>query len=129
MITSYVYYALQDGLINNWLVYGPQVIPVEDCKQYTGSADLNLQIARHYHKKGTGIRKQLVERGPLNGGVSTIGEFQGNRNYYRCSEAHFPDQPGTYPVYYYLRGSAYPRANVAAHARQPGVERLRLGGR
>ncbi len=91
MSIEYVYYDLHHGFIDNWLTAGPQIIPVKDAKQIPGHEDIRLQIARHFYEKGSGIRKQPVERGPLSEGTFKIGEYEGSWLYYPCREDHFVD--------------------------------------
>jgi hypothetical protein len=107
MSIEYVYYDLHKGFIDNWLVAGPQLIPVKDAKQIPGHEDIRLQIARHFYEKGSGIHKQPVERGPLSEGVFKIGEYEGSWLYYPCREDHFVDSSVTSPAYVYLRSWAY----------------------
>ena len=107
MSIEYVYYDLQKGFINNWLVAGPQLIPVKDAKQFPGHDDIRQQIARHYYEKGSGIRKQPVERGPLSEGLFKIGEYEGSWIYYPCREDHFVDSSVTSPMVVYMRSWAY----------------------
>jgi len=107
MSIEYVYYDLHKGFIDNWLVAGPQLIPVKDAKQIPGHDDIRLQIARHFYEKGSGIRKQPVERGPVSEGVFKIGEYEGSWLYYPCREDHYVDSSVTSPAYVYLRSWAY----------------------
>jgi hypothetical protein len=107
MSIEYVYYDLHKGFVDNWLVAGPQLIPVKDAKQIPGHDDIRLQIARHFYEKGSGIRKQPVERGPLSEGVFTIGKYEGSWLYYPCRDDHFVDSSVSSPVYVFLRSWAY----------------------
>ena len=45
----YARYEFADGYIHNWLVAGPQAIPVPDLERFQGQ-DWKLQIARHYYE-------------------------------------------------------------------------------
>ena len=46
MSVYYAAYDLKNGYIDNWLVAGPQTIPVPDTARFQVD-DLKLQIARH----------------------------------------------------------------------------------
>ena len=107
MSIAYVYYDLHKGYIDNWLVAGPQGIPVGNEKPWPGYDDVRQQIARRYYEKGSGIQKQPVERGPLTEGLFTIGDYQGSWTYYPCREDHFIDGSVSFPTYLYMRSWAY----------------------
>jgi hypothetical protein len=103
-------YPLQNGFVGNWLVAGPQAIPVdlgnlgavEPCP-----TDGVQQIVRRYWEEDTGISGMPVERGPLGAGVVHAGAYTGVWAYYACPADHFVDHSGTYPRCHYLRSWAY----------------------
>src|SRR5450755_3692444 len=90
----YVSYPLQNGFISNWLVAGPQAIPVAPETRPTWEPD-------------TGIRGTPVERGPLGSGEFHAGAVSGVWAYQACPEDHCVDHSGTYPRHTYLRSWAY----------------------
>ncbi len=59
----YIQYDLQDGFIHNWIVGGPQAIPVHDLDQFMGTEEPRLQIARHYYEEDSGITETPAEQG------------------------------------------------------------------
>jgi hypothetical protein len=62
MPIHYVYYALQDGFIHNWLAGGPQAIPVSHLDHCTDES-----FNPRYYEESIGIAEMPVERGPLTG--------------------------------------------------------------
>ena len=106
MSMSYVRYDLHDGYVHNWLVAGPQAIPVGDLDRYTG-ADFRLQIAQQYYEADSGITAQPVEPGPLTEGIVRVGDFEGHWRYIRCLEDHFVDLSTFFHITHYLRAWAY----------------------
>jgi len=108
MPISYAHYDLQNGFIHNWLVAGPQAIPV-DVERFTGD-NTKQQIAQFYYKATSGITKTPVERGPLTEGTFKVGNYTGTWSYLACREDHLVDQSATYPTCHYLRSWAYTQA-------------------
>ncbi|MFN2285870.1 MAG: hypothetical protein ACK2UQ_15750, partial [Anaerolineae bacterium] len=106
MPISYVRYDLQDGYIHNWLVLGPQAIPVADLEQFPGP-DYKLQIAQHYYTAEHGITEQPVEPGPLTDGVVELEGFKDQWRYVRCLDDHFVDLTVFHHLTTYLRAWAY----------------------
>jgi len=100
-----VHYDLEHGFINNWLVAGPQEIPVE--LEHFHGGDIQQKIAQHYYESNSGITKTPVERGPLTKGLFQVGDYEGSWNYHGCREDHLVDHSGTYPTPHYLRSWAY----------------------
>jgi hypothetical protein len=115
MPISYVYYDLQDGFVHNWLVAGPQVIPV-DLARFPG-ADFEREVARHYYEQDSGIAGLPVERGPLTEGTFRVGDYEGTWSYVRCREDHLVNHSACYPTCHYLRSWAY--AQVMSKKPQP----------
>jgi hypothetical protein len=101
----HVHYNLEHGFIHNWLVAGPQAIPVE-LEQFHGD-DNRRQIAQHFYESKSGITKTPVERGPLTAGLFQVGDYVGSWNYYACREDHLVEQSGVYPTPHFLRSWAY----------------------
>ncbi len=87
MDTYYLTYDLHEkGYIDNWLLAGPQVIPVPDLERFAGE-DLKLQIARHYYEEDSGITQPPREWDP----PFSIGDETFRWWYTRCREDHFID--------------------------------------
>ena len=103
MPTHYVRYEIENGFIHNWLVAGPQAIPVVDLERYQG-ADYKLQIVRHYHETDSGVIQTPVENEPFQ-----IGDAKLEWNYFRCDDDHFVDCTAFYHTCHYLRSWAYSR--------------------
>jgi len=106
MPISYLRYDLQDGFIDNWLVGGPQTIPIRDLVQFTDE-DYKGQIFRYFHEEDSGIKRMPVEQGPLTQGIFKVGDYQGVWSYIHCREDHFVDLSVYYPTCHYLRSWAY----------------------
>lgn len=105
MPISYVHYDLENGFIHNWLVAGPQAIPV-DMERFAGG-DVRQRVAQFYYKATSGITKTPVERGPLTEGTFKVGNYTGTWSYFACREDHLVDQSATYLTCHYLRSWAY----------------------
>ena len=99
----YADYDFQNGHIHNWLVAGPQVIPVPNLDRFEGQ-DFKLQIARHYYREDSGVTQLPVERESL-----AVGDAELTWNYVRCLDDHFVDLSDFYPTCHYLRAWAYAR--------------------
>lgn len=104
MTISYARYDLENGYIHNWIVAGPQVIPVTDREHFTGE-DYRLQIARRYYTGDSGVTETPAELGrlALNDGTELAWR------YVRCREDHFVDLTAFYHTCHYLRAWAYAR--------------------
>jgi len=103
MSVYYAAYKLENGYIHNWVVAGPQAIPVADLERFEG-ADFKLQIARHYHEENSGISKP-----PVDWDQFAVGDAQLQWTYYRCQDDHFVDLTAFYHACHYLRAWAYTR--------------------
>ena len=101
----YIHYNLEHGFIHNWLVAGPQTIPV-DLELFTGD-DIRKQVSQHFFEPDSGIIKTPVERGPLTKGLFQVGDYSGSWNYFACREDHLVDHSEVYPIPHYLRSWAY----------------------
>lgn len=108
MSAYYAGYDLQDGYIHNWLVAGPQAIPVPAPDSFEGQ-DLRLQIARRYYESDSGVTRLPVERDIL-----TVGDEELTWNTVRCLDDHFVDLTGFYATPHYLRAWAYARLSSPA---------------
>ncbi len=101
----YVNYNFEHGFIHNWLVAGPQRIPV-DLDQLNGD-NIREQVVQRFYESSSGITKTPVERGPLTKGLFQVGDYAGSWNYYTCREDHFVDHSSSYLTPHYLRSWAY----------------------
>jgi hypothetical protein len=108
MSVAYLDYQTQRGFIDNWLVAGPQTIPVESLERFGGS-EVKLKIARHYHEYDPGVARRPVERESLDLGDAALAW-----RYLSCRDDHFVDLSAFYHTYHYLRAWAY--AEVLAPA-------------
>src|SRR3990172_10094423 len=105
MRTNFVIFKLQDGYIRNWLVAGPQEIPI-NLEEFP-EQDIRQKIIRAYADPDSHITGTPVERGPLTTGVFKIGDFTGSWEYYACQEDHWIDHSQIYPQATFLRSWAY----------------------
>jgi hypothetical protein len=108
----YVHYNLEQGFIHNWLVAGPQVIPI-GLEQFPGD-NFRQQIAKHYYESTSSIIKTPVERGPLTKGLFQMGDYTGSWSYYACREDHLVEHSEVYPIPNYLRSWAYTQLSCKA---------------
>ncbi len=105
MRPRYVQYELEHGFINNWLVAGPQTIPVK-LEQFQGD-NFRQQVAKRYYHAKSGITQTPVERGPLTKGLFKVGDYSGSWNYHACREDRLVEKSAVYPTPHYLRSWAY----------------------
>lgn len=99
----YARYELENGYIHNWLVAGPQAIPVLDLDRFQGQ-DWKLQIARHYYETDSGVPQTPVQDEPFQ-----VGDAPLAWSYFRCADDHFVDCTAFYHTCHYLRAWAYSR--------------------
>ncbi|MDI7274507.1 MAG: hypothetical protein QME94_00875 [Anaerolineae bacterium] len=99
-------YELRNGYVHNWLLAGPQAIPVSDLERFQGQ-DTRLQIARFYYTEEPGVARLPVERE-----THSVGGVELTWEYFRCGDDHFVDLSAFYRTCHYLRAWAY--ARVAA---------------
>ena len=71
-----VYYDLEQGFIHNWLVAGPQILPMEH--EQFGGENTREQIVQRYYQRASGITETPVERGPLSKGLFQLGGYAGS---------------------------------------------------
>ncbi|HHE72164.1 MAG TPA: hypothetical protein ENL34_07805, partial [Chloroflexi bacterium] len=119
MALSYLRYRLQNGYVDNWLVAGPQQIPVSQ-ENMEDERAFKLAVARRHANDPCEITQQPVERGPLSEGTFTVGDYQGAWSYVRCTEDHFVDLSDVYPTCCFVRGWAYVELEV------PGPQQVTL---
>jgi len=112
MTVSYLRYDLSDGYVHNWLVAGPQPIPVSELDEGS-EQDVRRRIAHDIYEEALGITGQPVERGPLSEGTFTVGDYEGAWSYVRSLEDHFADLSDYYPTCRYLRAWGYTEVEVA----------------
>lgn len=93
-------YDLEKGYIHNWLVAGPEAVPVPDLERFAGP-DLKLQIARHYRKPRPEGSRSPVENEPLREGSELVWAP------YYCADDHLVDLSAFYHTCHYLSAWAY----------------------
>jgi len=103
MTVYYARYELEKGYIHNWLVAGPQAIPVPDLDRFQGE-DWKAQIARRHQATDSGVTLAPVDNEPFE-----IGDAKLTWNYFRCDDDHFVDCTAFYHTCHYLRSWAYSR--------------------
>jgi hypothetical protein len=106
MAVYYLEYELEDDYVHNWLVAGPQAIPVTDLDPFQGN-DYKMQIARQHYRKHSGILELPVERSSFQ-----IGDAELSWRYHRCLDDHFVDLSTFYHTCHYLRAWAYAQVIV-----------------
>ena len=101
---QYLEYTLaENGHIHNWLLAGPQAIPVPDLASFAGQADeLRANIACSYHKELFDLHEP-----PLEWATFQIDGVDLERRYAKCHEDHLLDLSATYTTCHYLRSWAY----------------------
>jgi len=103
MSVNYATYHLENGYIHNWLVAGPQVIPVPDLALFPGK-DFKQQIMRQYHEERSGIGQLPREHESF-----TRDGVELSWDYVRCLDDHLVDLSALYSSCHYLRAWAYAR--------------------
>lgn len=111
MPVSYVRYDLQNGYVHNWLIAGPQEIPVSALDRFSGK-DAKLRIARNYFDKDSGIVEMPVEPGSLTEARFAVGDYKSTWSYVRCLQDHFVDLSAYYCTCRYLRAWAYAQVEL-----------------
>ena len=106
MLKSLVEFDLQDGYVHNWLVAGPQVMPLAPSTEFQ-PVGLNDEFIQKFFPQKSEINIAPVERGPLTNGKFVIGDYQGEWNYYRCRDDHFVNHSGRQTARSILRSWAY----------------------
>jgi len=101
MSVSYLEYELNNGYIHNWLVAGPQAVPVSDLERFDGE-DFKVQIARYYGELDPSLPAAPVERDSF-----TAGDTALSWQYMRCLDDHFVDLTAFFHTCHYLRAWAY----------------------
>jgi hypothetical protein len=101
MPVYHVRYELENGFIHNWLVAGPQAIPVPDLNHFQGE-DWKLRIARHYYETDSAVTQPPVENESFE-----VGDAKLSWDYNRCDDDHFVDCTAFYHTCHYLRAWAY----------------------
>jgi len=94
-------YEIENGYIHNWLVAGPQAIPVLDLDRFQGET-WKTQIARHTYEANPGVTEA-----PIQGGTFRIDEATLQWQYRRCDGDHFVDCTAFYHTCHYLRSWAH----------------------
>jgi hypothetical protein len=121
MSVYYAAYHLQNGYVHNWIVAGPQAIPVADLERFTGE-DFKFQIARHHHAEASGISEPPAELARFTLGDGTELAWR----YVRCRDDHFVDLTAFYHTCHYLRAWAY--THVASPVAQEATLVLTTNG-
>jgi hypothetical protein len=93
-------YSLVDGYIHNWLVAGPQAVPVADLASL--GQDFKPEVARRYYTVEPGVTDVPLERGSLDLGDETFPW-----TYVRCLDDHLVDLSTFYHTCHYLRAWAH----------------------
>lgn len=105
MTQWFLRYRPHDGYIHNWLVAGPQMIPIGE---EDGAPELNRQqLAAHFWQPDSGIEDAPCEQAKftLSGPLDAVLHF--TWRYLRCEDDHLVDLAGFYPPRHYLRAWAY----------------------
>jgi hypothetical protein len=113
MELSYLRYELTDGYIHNWLVAGPQRIPVSgsDCDDACawGEPDAAASTATD-----SGVTEMPAEWPRFARHRVMIGDYEGTWVYLRTQEDHFVDLSEVVPTRQLLRAWAYTQVELPA---------------
>ncbi len=101
MELSYLRYDLVDGYIHNWLVAGPQRIPIA---APDGDTDIHYGASRV--ATDSGVTETPIEYSRFVGHKVAIGDYEGTWSYYRAQEDHFVDFTEIAPARQLLRAWA-----------------------
>jgi hypothetical protein len=124
MTQWFLHYQLQDGYLHNWLVAGPQLLPVGE--QAAASAYNRQQVAARFWQPDSAIAEPPCEQAKFTLS-SADGAAAFSWRYVSCADDHLLDLAGAYPPGHYLRTWAYSellspmaqRARLALHAYGP----------
>ncbi len=125
MTVSTIQYPLVKGFVHNWLLAGPQTIPVDPSTGFH-TPEAVQEIAAKVYAPDLGIDPLPVERGQLTDGKFNIGDYQGSWNYYRCQEDHLVIHPGSLPAMFNGRSPVYLRSWAYTQLVSPQVMDLTL---
>jgi hypothetical protein len=103
MSICYATYNLQNNYVHNWIVAGPQAIPV-DLSQFPEQD--RIPIVDHYYEKDSGILEP-----PVDWAEFTIDDTELKWTYYRCRDDHLVDLSTFYHSCHYLRAWACTNLN------------------
>lgn len=106
MSVSYLPYDLREGYVHDWLIAGPQAKPLQDSAGLPESVS-PVQIRQLHYRDASGIERQPVEPGPLDGSTFVLDAYEGQWSYCRCGDDHFVDLSAFYPSCHHLRAWAY----------------------
>jgi hypothetical protein len=110
----YLEYRLDNGYIHNWLVAGPQAIPIVDLERFAGK-NAQFQVAGHHYERDSGITQLPAENESF-----TLADTELTWHYYKTLDDHFVDLSAPYPGPHYLRAWAY------AQVTSPSSQRVTL---
>lgn len=102
MELSYLRYDLVDGYIHNWLVAGPQRIPIA---VPDGDTDIHHSASSSV-ATDSGVTEMPIEYSRFVGHKVAIDDYEGSWSYYRTQEDHFVDLSEIAPVRHMLRAWA-----------------------
>ncbi len=110
MELSYLRYDLVDGYIHNWLVAGPQQIPLEG-DSWDGQSGKET-LGQIETQQETGLTEEPPEWSRFLCHKVMIGDYEGVWAYHRTQEDHFIDLSIVSPVRQLVRAWAYTQVNV-----------------
>jgi len=110
MELSYLRYDLVDGYIHNWLVAGPQQIPLEG-DSWDGQSGKET-LGQIETQQETGLTEEPAEWSRFLGHKVMIGDYEGVWAYHRTQEDHFIDLSIVSPVRQLVRAWAYTQVDV-----------------
>ena len=111
MELSYLRYELADGYIHNWLVAGPQRIPVSD-PGGDSAREGGLPAAEKPVVTDSGITEMPAEWSRFVSHRVRIGDYETAWSYFRADEDHFVDLSEVSPVRQVLRAWAYTQVEL-----------------
>ncbi len=104
MEKSNLSYNLSNGFVNNWLIAGPEMIPVKKITSFPQN-QLEMGILKQNYSSDSGVSEIPVDMGSLK--VADPNPNPISWRYYRCADDHFVDLTATYTTCNYLRAWAY----------------------
>ncbi|MGE5221905.1 MAG: hypothetical protein ACM3PY_05685 [Omnitrophica WOR_2 bacterium] len=103
MVNSVLKYTPSNGYLHNWLVAGPQIIPVSSLD--LSHPENRAEVMMRTFDPESGVAGSPVDLGPL--GPLTQQNPALTWRYYRCREDHYIDFSAFFPARCYLRSWAY----------------------
>ena len=94
-MTSYLEYGLVNGYVHNWLVAGPQALPIQNMESFPGDEESKH---RQVSQSLLGMyRSQTLDVAPIELGEFEVNDAPLKWQYLRCMDDHLVDLSASFP--------------------------------